>query len=324
MTSEIARLIVERDIAYNIWDKNKTEDNRSLFLLLSKKTTKAFRSAKRRLHSHNLDPNQPSKALWRNLKKMVIKDDPENECIFTANELNAHYSSTASQSHQPQNSFPAYDSNPTTGLFSFRNVDDLEVLNAISRVKAMDTDLDGIPLKFIKLILPLILPCITHIYNTILTTSMFPKSWKISKVIPIAKLKNPSSPGDYRPISILPSLSKALEILMKDQILSFVIRFGLLNRLQSGFHSAHSTTTALLNDFHKGCERRMVTVLLLLDFSKAFDSVIQDLLCKKLSTIFKFDSTATSFIKSYLSGRFQCVSIRNEISSLAPILKEVV
>jgi hypothetical protein len=85
--------------------------------------------------------------------------------------------------------------------------------------------------------------------------SVFPKSWKILKVIPIAKLKNPSSPGDYHPISILPSLSKTLEILMKDQILLFVIRFGFLNRFQSGFHSVNTTTTALLNftdDFHKG------------------------------------------------------------------------
>jgi hypothetical protein len=45
----------------------------------------------------------------------------------------------------------------------------------------------------------------------------------------------------------LRSLSEALELLMKDQILAFVIRNGLLNRFQCGFHSDHSTTTALLN-----------------------------------------------------------------------------
>jgi Reverse transcriptase (RNA-dependent DNA polymerase) len=139
----------------------------------------------------------------------------------------------------------------------------------------MATGLDGISLKFILL-------CITQTYNTILTTSMFPKSWKISKIIPIAKVKNPSSPGDYPSISILPSLSKASEIMMKDQILSFVICFDLLNRLQSGFRSGHSTITALLNvtdDFNKAFERRLVTVLLLLDFPKAFDSVIHHLQC---------------------------------------------
>jgi hypothetical protein len=174
---------------------------------------------------------------------MGIKDNLENKCIFTVNEFNTHYSSLVLQSHQPQNSFLAYNFNPTTGFFSLRD----KVLKAISYVKSMATGLDEIPLKFIKLILSLILRCITHIYNTILTTYMCPKSWKISKVIPIVKLQSPSSPGDYRPISILPSLSKALEMLIKDQILSFVILFGLLNRLQSGFHSAQSTTTAFLN-----------------------------------------------------------------------------
>jgi hypothetical protein len=91
MNSMIARLIVERGIAYNIWDKNKTEDNRKLFLLLSKQTTKAIRSSKRRLQSHDLDPNLLSKPTWRNLKNIGIKDDPENECIFTAKKLNARY-----------------------------------------------------------------------------------------------------------------------------------------------------------------------------------------------------------------------------------------
>jgi hypothetical protein len=87
----------------------------------------------------------------------------------------------------------------------------------------MATGLDGIPLK----LMPVILPCITHIYNTFLTTSLFPKSGKISKAIHIAKLKSLSSPGDYRPIRILPSLSKAIEMLIKDQI-HFGLPVGLI------------------------------------------------------------------------------------------------
>jgi hypothetical protein len=81
---------------------------------------------------------------------------------------------------------------------------------------------------------------------TILAKSQFPKTWKFSKVLPIAKSKQPFSPSDYRPICILPSLSKALELLMKEQIMAFVIGNGFPNRFQSGFRSAHSTTTALL------------------------------------------------------------------------------
>jgi Reverse transcriptase (RNA-dependent DNA polymerase) len=163
-----------------------------------------------------------------------------------------------------------------------------EVKNAILRVKSTAIGLDGIFLKFIKLIYLL---------------SLDPNTWKTSKVIHIAKIKSPTSPSDYRPTSILPSLSKAHELLIKDQIMDFVMRNCLLNRLQSGFRPAHSPTIALLNvtdDFRKSCERHLITVLLLLDFSKAFDSVIQDLLCSKLSLNFRFHSTAVALIKSYL------------------------
>jgi Reverse transcriptase (RNA-dependent DNA polymerase) len=92
-----------------------------------------------------------------------------------------------------------------------------------------------------------------------------------------------------------------LELLMKDQIMPFVIRKSYLNRFQSGFRSAHSTTTALLNvtdDFRQACERRLIIVLLLLDFSKAFDSVIHDLLCNKLLSSFNFDPTAGDELSS--------------------------
>jgi hypothetical protein len=78
---------------------------------------------------------------------MGIKDDPENECVFTANEINAHCSSLALKFHQPLNAFLVYNSKPTTGLFSFRKVDYLEILNAISRLKSMAFGLDRILLK---------------------------------------------------------------------------------------------------------------------------------------------------------------------------------
>jgi Reverse transcriptase (RNA-dependent DNA polymerase) len=78
------------------------------------------------------------------------------------------------------------------------------------------------------------------------------------------------------------------------------------------------------DDFRKASEHRFSTVLLLLDFSKAFDSVVHDLLCSKLSSKFKFHSTATALVKSYLSDRCQCVCNGEEISSFAPILRGMV
>jgi hypothetical protein len=78
--------------------------------------------------------------------------------------------------------------------------------------------MDGIPVRFIKLLMPIILPYITHIFNMILITSKFPTAWKTSKIMPIAKNNDTATLSDYRPISILPALYKAMEINIKKHI----------------------------------------------------------------------------------------------------------
>jgi Reverse transcriptase (RNA-dependent DNA polymerase) len=187
--------------------------------------------------------------------------------------------------------------------------------------------MDDIPIKFIRLILPQILSHITHIFNTILTSSCFPATWKISKIFPLAKKSNPSALSDYRPISILPALSKALEVIMKRQITQHIDSCGLLNKFQSGFRKNHSTTTALLkihNDLSKATDAKLMSFLVLLDFSKAFDSVDHQLLCEKLMLRFGFTSSAISMIKSYLADRVQCVSVDGVVSEVLPVTAGVV
>jgi Reverse transcriptase (RNA-dependent DNA polymerase) len=74
---------------------------------------------------------------------------------------------------------------------------------------------------------------------------------------------------DYRPISILPALSKALEMLMRDQMVEFLDSNNALDALQSGFRTGHSTTTALLcitDDIYKYLDGGMFVILVLLDF----------------------------------------------------------
>jgi hypothetical protein len=106
--------------------------------------------------------------------------------------------------------------------------------------------MDDVPIRFLKMILLHIISKITHIFNTILMTSSYPAAWKVSKITPIAKTNTPSSPADYRPISVLPALSKAMEISMRKQITVDIESNGMMSYLQSGFRTKHSTTTALL------------------------------------------------------------------------------
>jgi hypothetical protein len=104
----------------------------------------------------------------------------------------------------------------------------------------------------------------------------------------------------YRPISILPALSKALELVMRDQIVSFCDRRGIISEFQSGFRPGHSMTTALLKvtgDISVELERKFFTILVLLDFSKAFDTISHNLLSQKFNFLFNLSDFAVRFVQ---------------------------
>jgi hypothetical protein len=146
-----------------------------------------------------------------------------------------------------------------------------------------------IPLVF-KLLLPLILPVFTELFNYILTSSTFLLVWKISSVVPIPKVHSPTEKSDYRPISILPvhNIYKSLcnfENVMYEQIVYYVGRNDLISSFQSGFRPGHSTATAIArvsDDIRLNMESNQPTILILLDFSKAFDIVCHELFILKL------------------------------------------
>jgi hypothetical protein len=127
--------------------------------------------------------------------------------------------------------------------FLFSNVTDREVFDAIHGIKSDAMGLDEISIRFLQLISPLILPCVTHMFNTVLTCS---DAWNMSKILSISKIPYPGELREYRPISVLPSMSKALEVVMRDQIIRFIDGNRRLSPYQFGFHSGRSTVTNLL------------------------------------------------------------------------------
>lgn len=124
---------------------------------------------------------------------------------------------------------------------------------------------------------------------------------------------------DLRPISILPCASKILEKAVCHQLTDFLETNEILPELQSGFRKGRSTATALLDvtDNILGAQDKgMVTLLVLLDFSRAFDSLNTALLLSKLS-YYGFDVGAVKWFDSYLSGRRQHVKLtKNDGTSI--------
>ncbi|KAJ8866111.1 hypothetical protein PR048_033635 [Dryococelus australis] len=107
-------------------------------------------------------------------------------------------------------------------LFYFPRVSLKETYTAIMRIKSKAEGSNCVSIRFIHKIIHILLPVITDIFNDSLSASFFPTSWKYAIVKPLAKHSSAIVLDDFRPISILPALSKALEFLVHQQVYKYV------------------------------------------------------------------------------------------------------
>lgn len=235
---------------------------------------------------------------------------------FTLNELNVHFSSASTldefikcQTINHIASMPSFSKES----FSFSPVADEEIRKII---KSKAVGCDDVSRCMIFFIPESILPIITHIINF-----SFPSIWRKAFVIPLPKISNPTSLNHFRPISILPFLSKILEAAAHKKISNYILENKALSPYQSGFRPGHSTTTALLkviDDIRDGMENSQITVLILIDFSNAFNTVNHDIL---LAILLKLgvSLSALEWFSSYLRGRQQAVRVNHSFSDWSSI-----
>ena len=158
-----------------------------------------------------------------------------------------------------------------------------------------------------------------HNFNNSVYSSVFLSELKKADIIPIHKKKSKFDIENYRPVSILPVLSKIYERCMFDQMYSYFNQ--ILSKHQCGFRQGHSTQHSLLlmvEKLKKSLDNSGVGGMLLTDLSKAFDCLRHDLLIAKLAA-YGFDQPSLCFIFSYLSGRTQRTKVNNAYSSYTDI-----
>ena len=199
--------------------------------------------------------------------------------------------------------------------FSFKHITPIEILKQIKKLKTKKGVSGVIPTHILQLAKDVCASKLADCFNTALNNSVFPNELKLADIIPCFKKKDPMDPSNYRPISLLPVISKVFESIIHEQLCSFMK--NKLSKYLCGFRKGYSTQHTLLNMITKWqkCldKKGGIVGTILMDLSKAYDCIDHNLIIAKLQA-YGLSEKSLRFIHSYLTGRHQRVKVGNTYS----------
>ena len=204
--------------------------------------------------------------------------------------------------------------------FSFSSVTSAQIQIILTNLRGSKaTGVDFIDVQSLKIVTREISPCIAHITNLSITTNIFPESYKYAKVVPLLKSsdKSPQNCSSYRPVSLLPVISRVVEKALFSQLSEYLESNQLLHPNHHGGRKWHNTTTALIqinDEWLAAAEEGMMTGVMMTDLSAAYDLWDHQLGLKK-AHLLGVSESACAWISSYISGRSQSTIVDGYISS---------
>ena len=207
--------------------------------------------------------------------------------------------------------------NASLTSFALLDTDETEVERIIMSLKDdCAVGWDNISNKIIKQFRHILVPPLTYIFRTCLSIGFFPECLKKAVIIPVYKSGSKDQVTNYRPISLLPAMSKILEKIINIRLYKYLEDKSILSERQFGFRpklsaadAVHQLTDYLAQELDKGNH----TIGIFLDLAKAFDTVSISILLSKLESI-GIRGVQLRLFKSYLENRTQCVRIDNVVS----------
>ena len=337
ITPEFIKLTKKRDNLFSLAKKSKNIHILHKAKSTRNKCTSMSRELKKMYISNSLSEykNNP-KRLWQTLRpfysnkiiatpqyKLNMSGILYTDQLEVANYFNTHFINSITDLQSK------FVSNPSTtsciipdiyisdlNTFKF-NQTTIEIIKKIlKQIKKGGKSSSSIHPKIVAHCIEPLAIQLCAIINKCILLSTFPDIWKSADIIPVYKSGSHTDVANYRPISLLPNLSKVFERVMHHQIMCHIQEHALFPTCQHGFRSNHSTTTcatALTTYINENLDAGNTVVCLFLDFSKAFDLISHDILLSKLKCL-RFSNKSLQLIKSYLSARKQRVICDDKFS----------
>lgn len=327
-----AAAIAHRNHFFHQYQRDQSTANKDLFSEARNHCKSVIREAKlsyqNQIHNHIASQKIGSRNFWRIIKsvrsskKSVIPPLFNGPEVLTSSkdkaELFANLFSANSTLDDTDHPVPEFLLRTDKFIENF----DITPAKISSIIATLDiskaTGPDGIPAILFQKCSPELSSVLSRLYNKCLSEGCFPSSWKFASVIPVFKnCGEQSNPKNYRPISLLPIISKIFEALINDKIVYHLESNNLFSDSQYGFRSSRSTadlltviTDRIYSALNKSGEARAVA----LDISKAFDKVWHAGLLKKL-VAYGIKGPLLQIIRSFLSNRKLKVVLDGQSSS---------
>ena len=344
LSDEIVFLMDLRDKYKHKWNgikrhnllQNKVDSPTDIFFFNKFKELKNqvnYLTRKAKLNEFNNKVNlkiKDGKNFHFNLKDFNVVTSKKNQgtCHLDPNKLNESFVKN-NNAHVSSNHISKMvrkiNRNKKRAVFEFKEVSANEIIDIVKTLKSNACGVDEISAFFIKLSISSSAGVFAEIVNASLRSGYFPSRWKKARIKPIPKIPDPICASDFRPISLLIAFSKILEKIVAKQMKEYLINNNILDRFQSAYRQLHSTTTALVeisDNIYKSIDNSEITILVLLDYSKAFDCANHKLILAKLKS-YGFKNQALKWISSYLSNRSQQVTTDKGESSWIDLLNGV-
>ena len=323
INNEIKALIKERNKLQRKFLKKPITYGDS-YRRLRNKVTQSIRSAKVNYFKVKLEKSSgDARKTWSVINTILFRKPniEANNIDISCNSFN-HYFVNIAQSlsdniAQTNTRYDSYLTEKNDNILTFRKVTVNETLNIINSFRDSSPGHDNLPMMLIKKASSVLSSLLTHVCNTSLTDGIFPDPMKVAKIIPIHKSGPTSQVNNYRPISILPSLSKILEKIAYQQLMEFFNHNNLLTNSQYGFRPQRSTESALqcfTDHVLDAFDNDRFTLSVFLDLSKAFDTVDHSILLNKMY-YYGVRGHSYQWFESYLSNRSQYVYMNSGTST---------